>query len=479
MSTELRSAFTLPDAGVLGSARRLFDAIFAAGRALDAPPVNLALDGDAHELAAVLDEVANKIVARSVAVRHAYSIAHMVPPPATVAVIADAIIGALNQCAFITDEAPLAAALEHEVILWLLAQLKLPAGFGGVLTTGGTQSTTMAVRMALEQAVNRGFARERLAIVASDQAHLSIEKAALLAGLPVAAVHRIATDSRGCLRLDDVERLAAEIERRGGEPFFFLCTAGTTAGGRLEPATPFIRGASRRGAWCHVDAAYGGMASLMRDRADEVKAWAGCDSLSWDPHKTLFASYASGALMLRDPAALRLFSVPGCYGAGDPQSQPGWGHIDGSRRLEALKLWMMIRCFGTEGFRRLIEATVVNARWFADRVAASQELTLLDYPDTNIVLFGVRSDDLDDRNVNEAHLLLQQQLFVGGGPQLSTARVGGRLWLRAVLLNPVIEVAELEAIVQCLEQEATSCAAASAVDRRYDNENRSRHQPAS
>ena len=94
-------------------------------------------DGGRLSLAELLQELSKNVVAHCVNVRHPLSLGHMHPPPAAVTVLGDLLIGALNQCAFIWEEAPLAAAVEAAVVQWLCDRVGLSVGAGGLLTSGG------------------------------------------------------------------------------------------------------------------------------------------------------------------------------------------------------------------------------------------------------------------------------------------------------------------------------------------------------
>lgn len=427
-----------------------------------APPRNLDLalgDGCGSELLQVLEDVQQKILPHAIQVRHPQAMAHMVPPPATVAVVADLLIGLMNQCAFIWEEAPVASALEAEVLRWLCDQLHLPGHSTAYLTSGGTASNHLATLCAIERAGREAARTERYCIVASDQAHLSLEKAAFATGLGDHSVVRVPTDKRGRLLPGRFGETAMRVRREGRRPILFVCTAGTPSAGLIEPIDEILQTARAHSGWCHVDAAYGGMLCMSRG-SNESARWADADSLSWDPHKCLYVTYASGAFFLRDTEALRCLDVHGDYALkASASADPGARHLDGSRRLEALKLWMTIKYFGREGFADMTERTRHAAWVFARHVRSCSDFELLTEPDTNVVCFryvgGGQAESASD-SVNEA---VQHNLFRTGGPLVSTTRVGGRVWLRAVLLNPRVEECDIVTSLRSIRREAERQAA--------------------
>jgi L-2,4-diaminobutyrate decarboxylase len=307
-------------------------------------------------------------------------------------------------------------------------------------------SNTVAVYLALQRARARGSRFGRgLCVVTTDQAHLSIEKATALVGLPKEAVLRVPTDAAGRLVPGTLHEV---VVRHGGDPFLCVCTAGTTSAGVLEPAEEFLAIARAHGAWCHIDAAYGGFVSLTGARRQHVAQWREADSISWDAHKSLHASYSAGALLLRDDASRQVLRSRGAYALkGNGAADAGDDHFEGSRRMEALKLWMCIRHLGTTGYAALADRMLVLASHLALQIHAREELELLTDPDTGIVCFRYHSPSLGLDELNRVNRSIQQQLFLRGGPLLSSTRIGERDVLRAVLLNPRTTPADFMGVI--------------------------------
>jgi L-2,4-diaminobutyrate decarboxylase len=401
-------------------------------------------------LLSILEEVQHKVSRHAIHSRHPLAMAHMVPPPSTVSVIADLIIGLMNQCAFIWEEAPVAAAIEHEVLRWLSTQLGLPSGGQGLLTSGGTASNCLATFAAVDRARQRaGRIDDQWCVIASDQSHMSLDKAVALTGLHNDALVRMPTDARGRITPGLLAELSSDLRKAGRRLIMVVCTAGTTNAGTIEPVDEMITVARDHDAWLHVDAAYGGATRLSRHPHPSSAQWRLADSVSWDPHKSLYVSYASGALFLQDPRALGRLSVRGDYALKDEAARDaGTRHLDGSRRFEALKLWMAVKYFGRTGFAEITDQTLHLARIFSDEIQSFPSLRLVDEPDTNIVCFRYVADHLSEEELDAANLGLQRSLFFSEGPLLSSTRIGRRTVLRAVLLNPQLEARDIPSILQ-------------------------------
>ena len=381
----------------------------------------------------VLSDVNRSVVAHAIKNRHRWTLAHMVPPSALISVVADVLIGAMNECAFIWEESPLAATLEAESIRWMADRLGFKKSATGLLTSGGTMSNCLAAYLALKRAHERRLSDEpaRYCMIVSDQAHFSLDKAAAIIGLQPESVIRVATDYRGRLRQGELHRVTLHARQAGLSPFLFVCTAGTTNTGVLEGSDEFLTAARSCRAWCHIDAAHGGMMCLSKYEHPSMSQWAKADSVSWDPHKTLYVSYAVGALLLKDHASQAPMEFYSEYALKNDDDRPDAGawHLEGSRRFEALKLWMTIKHFGADGFTELIDHTLQLAKEFASRIRANDEFILIAEPDTNIVCFRVRHAELTDETLDAVNIAVPKDLFHSGRTLISTTQVGGRVVL--------------------------------------------------
>jgi glutamate/tyrosine decarboxylase-like PLP-dependent enzyme len=402
----------------------------------------------------VVDEACVALSSCGYPSRHPGAFAHMVPPPATISIIGDFLKASFNQCAFTVEQAPLAPALERAVLDWIKATLNLPSESAGLVTSGGTISNLTAAFLARERGKRLAPDARRCAIF-TDQSHFSVRKALRLLDIPVDAHFVIETEGDGSFTRTSFVETVRRSERAGYRPFLLVCTAGTTNAGLIEPIGDFSDLARRTGAWLHIDGAHGAYIALTH-RLDPGY-WAVADSVSWDPHKTLFATYPAGALLIRDPAEKAVLEQAAEYAfQNGAVEHPAKAHLEGSRGLEALKVWMTIRHFGRAGFALLAEHLTSAAATLAELIDAHSEFVLLSAPQTNIVCFrwtGSRGADLD--RVNSA---AQQAMYDEGEYLLSQTRLGGHVALRAVIQNPVTDHSHLKGMLERLAEIAIEIA---------------------
>ena len=267
-------------------------------------------------------------------------------------VLAELLIAALNVNAFTWLSSPAATELEVTVMDWLAQLLGLPRGWHGHIEDTASTATIAALAAARTR-------RPGGAVVASEQANFSVEKAARLVGLE----YRKAP-------VDEAYRMLPDIDLEGVTAV--VATAGTTATTSVDPVRELARRCADAGVWLHVDAAYAGSAAVCPEFRWCLDGVDDADSVVVNPHKWLFTPMDCSALWTRRPEAFHeAFSYVPEYLAATPEAIDikDYGPALG-RRFRALKLWFVLRWYGAEGLRALIRDHVRLAELFAALVEA-------------------------------------------------------------------------------------------------------------
>ena len=140
----------------------------------------------------------------------------------------------------------------------------------------------------------------------------------------------------------------------GIRPFAVVATAGTTSTTSVDPISAIASVCEHHEPLAHVDAAYGGAAAVAPELRWVLDGAERADSIVINPHKWLFTPIDCSVLWTRRPETLRgAFSIVPEYlttsdGTTDIPNLMDYGTSLG-RRMRALKLWMVIRHFGTDG----------------------------------------------------------------------------------------------------------------------------------
>ena len=313
-------------------------------------------------------------------------------------VAAELMIAAVGVNAMLWRTSPAATELELVVVDWLREALGLPEGLRGVILDTASTSSFTALLAARERAGERvreaGLAGgPPLAVYVSDQAHSSLEKAAIAGGLGRAAVRRIPTDRGFRMDVDALARAIADDRSRGVRPALIGATAGTTSTASVDPVAPIARVAEDTGAWLHVDAAYAGSAALLPELRDRFEGWERADSIVVNPHKWLGTSLDCSVLFFRDPAPFReaLALTPAYLASEDGEvvNLMDFG-LPLGRRFRALKLWVLFRCVGVDGLAASLREDIELARRFANRIERHPRFRLLAPPSFSTVCFRAK-----------------------------------------------------------------------------------------
>jgi aromatic-L-amino-acid decarboxylase len=303
-------------------------------------------------------------------------------------VLADLVSSGLGAQGMSWQTSPAATEVEDVVMEWLREMVGLPRTFTGVIEDTASTSTFTALLCARER--TSGFSQNRgglqaedapLVVYASDQAHSSVPKAALLAGFGAGHLRLIGTDDEHALRLDLLERAVEDDLAAGRRPCAVVAAVGTTATTALDPVAGVAALCARHDMWLHVDAALAGTAMICPEYRWMWEGVDRADSVVFNPHKWMGTGFDLSAYYVRDPEHLvRVMSTDPSYlrtaQDGLVRNLRDWG-IPLGRRFRALKLWFLLRSEGVEGLQARIRRDVGNAAWLAEQVVAAPEWALM------------------------------------------------------------------------------------------------------
>jgi aromatic-L-amino-acid decarboxylase len=298
-----------------------------------------------------------------------------------------------------------------------------------------------------------------MVVYASDQAHSSIEKDALLAGFGKRHLRLVATDRAHAMRIDALAE-AIEADRAAGlRPCAVVATTGTTGTTALDPVAGIAGVARRHGLWLHVDAALAGTAMVEPEYRWMWRGVEEADSLVFNPHKWMGPGFDLSACYVRDPQHLvRVMSTNPSYlrtaQDGEVRNLRDWG-IPLGRRFRALKLWFHILDVGVDGLRVRIRRDVENARWLADRVDETPGWErLAPVPLQTVTLRHVPSAADDEVRLASHNLAIARRVNEGGRAYLTPSVLKGQQTLRVSIGAEATERRHVEALWRELQDAA-------------------------
>jgi aromatic-L-amino-acid decarboxylase len=331
-------------------------------------------------------------------------------------ILAELLAAALNVNAMLWRTSPAATELEELAVDWLRQLVGLPAGLHGHIEDTASTSTLAALTAARHL-------RPGGAVLCSEHAHSSVDKAARLLELPLV---KIPADAEFRLRPDALAEALGSQEAAA-----VVATVGTTSTTSVDPVDAIAPLCADAGAWLHVDAAYAGPAMVCEENRWAFAGVERADSLVVNPHKWLFTPVDCSVLYTRRPDILRdAFSILPEYlrtSDEDVTNLMDYGPALG-RRFRSLKLWAVIRCHGREGLQALIREHMRLARLFAGWVEETPGWEVVAPVPFSVVCFRREGPDAE----NEA---LLARVNATGEAYLSHTVLEGRYVLRLAIGN--------------------------------------------
>jgi len=367
--------------------------------------------------------------------------------------LADLVASALSLHAISWIESPGTTQVELTVIEWFRRWFGLPDGAGGVFVSGGSAANMTALAVAREASV--GAMRRGLVVYLADQAHSSMARAARILGFEPDDVRVLPVDREYRMRPD---ALAAAMDvdlAEGRRPLLVAATAGATNTGAVDPLGELAAIARERGAWFHVDAAYGGAAVLTERGAAALRGIEDADSITFDPHKWLYQPYECGTLLVRRVADLhRAFEIVPDYlqDTASALVEPNLSDLGMqlTRGARALKVWTSFLTLGVDAFRRAIDRSLDLAERAAAYVSASDRLEIAAPPSLGVVCFrrSVSGGEDEAQRVNAA---IVADLASTGWGFVSSTRLRERYVARVCVLNHTTTWGDVERVLRFFE----------------------------
>ncbi|MBV1880095.1 MAG: hypothetical protein KUG82_00580 [Pseudomonadales bacterium] len=351
-----------------------------------------------------LELLAPHVFGRAARLDDSQALAHMDPPTPWITWATTLWNARLNQNLLHPATAPFAIEAEKKVMDWLVPFYGMNEGH---MCSGSTIANLTALWAARD---TKGIEK----VVASNAAHISIEKAAKILGLPY---EQVATNAKGQIDPNKIGDISNAC---------LVLTAGTTATGVID-----LLSLAGQAKWTHVDAAWAGPLRLSQTHAQLLDGIDKADSVAVSAHKWLFQPKDSALIMLRDvDVANSAISFGGGYLA-----TPNVG-VQGSRGASAIPLLATLIAWGKEGIADRIDHSMSMASVLATELSKEDNISLWAMPETGVTVF---------RPLTMSTEAFSQRLPDG---MFSHCVLDGEKWVRSVAANPLADIDKIILAVQ-------------------------------
>jgi glutamate/tyrosine decarboxylase-like PLP-dependent enzyme len=412
------------------------------------------LNDDPTDPVAVIDELVAKSEGGIMAMSSGRFFGWVIGGTLPAALGADWLVSAWDQNAAMRYASPATAAIEESAGKWLVELLGLPEGSDVGFTTGGTTANFVGIT------AGRGWVLERagwdinakgfngapgITVLAGAERHTSVDLALRYSGLGLPTL--VDADDQGRII---PSALAAALDGVDG-PVIVLLQAGNLHSGAFDPMRECIELAHAKGAWVHVDGAFGLWAAASPRYKQQLDGIELADSWATDAHKTLNVPYDCGVAIVSvaDPAkkdaAVKAFGVQASYLPRDGAfADPMEATPEMSRRARGVPVWAALRQLGRSGVISLVNNLAANANVLALGLALLPDVEVL-----NDVVFTQVSLSFGS---NERTQEVTRRLIEDGTVWMSGSKWQGRDILRISVSNWSTDAAEVAVAIDAVKR---------------------------
>lgn len=386
-----------------------------------------------------------------------------------VALAADWLTGAWDQNSGIFATSRVVSVAEEIAAQWLLDLFDLPRDSGLGFVTGCQMANFTALAAARHAVLRRAgwnveldglIGAPRVNLVVSAESHVTIHTSMRMLGFGMRALQAVDTDEQGRMK---PEALRALMENLSG-PTILCAQAGNVNTGAVDPLREIAAIAREHDLWFHVDAAYGGGLAFSDTHKSKLRGIELADSVTFDPHKWMFVPFSCGATLVRDGAQILRdsFDMSPEYLSeqrGFPDAQFDffrYGQM-GTRRFNALKLWMCFKFMGKNGYAETTERHIELTQHLAHRLDETPGFQRVGEIETAVCCFRylpetVRAMAPEDQD--QVQQALQQRIERSGKAFFPSTILHGRRALRVNINSYLTEQRHIDDLVELLTREA-------------------------
>lgn len=328
-----------------------------------------------------------------------------------VTVGADWITSAWDQNCGLFVTSPVVSVIEEVAREWLLELFNLPRTASVGFVTGCQMANFTGLASARDAVLRRaGYNVEEqgmigapaVNMVISAEAHITIHASLRMLGFGTRNLHVVESDEQGRMRSDSLRQTLAGLKG----PTIVCAQAGNVNTGSVDPLRQLGEITRERGAWLHVDGAFGLWALASRDHRSLLDGVDLADSWATDAHKWLNVPYDNGIVIVRDSAAHRAsMTVTAEYleqTAGAERDPFDWAP-EFSRRGRGITVYAALRHLGRRGVESLVDRLCARARQMADLLRREKNVRVLNDVVLNQVLVRfAESDEMTRRAITRA-----------------------------------------------------------------------------
>lgn len=367
--------------------------------------------GDAHQIVELLDKYGSPATVAQVGGRY-FGFVNGSVVPAGLAAKNLSIFWDQNTAMQVIS--PISSKLETVVQNWLIELLGLPLETVAGFVSGTSMANFCGLAAARYRILKKQgwditeqglFGAPKIRVVTGKQAHSTILKAISLVGFGKGNIEWVDVDSEGRILMDNIPEL--------DDKTILILQAGNVNSGAFDDFEGICKKAREKGAWIHIDGAFGLWAGATTRLKHLTKGFEHADSWAVDGHKTLNTPYDSGIILCRDKEALvSSLHMSGGYIVIGNERDGMYFTPEMSRRARIIELWATLKYLGREGIDQMVYGLHERAKQFASLLKEVEGFEVLNEVAFNQVIVQCQTDEITNRVISEIQEL--RECWVGG-----------------------------------------------------------------
>lgn len=373
--------------------------------------------------------------------------------------LAEALAASVNMNSGGWKASPAATEIERRTIKWIAELIGYPDTCGGLFTSGGTMANFTALLTALRNTApydttddglqKEGFHSKFTIYMSEHEGHVSITRVADLLNLGRNSIRRVPDRDDFSMDPAALRSIIKKDIAEGMIPICVVAQVGSINVGVIDPLEDIADICKEYDIWFHADGACGAVGAMLPEKKHLYKGLERADSVTLDPHKWLYIQYECGCLLVKNKEKLRRsFSMKAPYLQGIlPTEYTGLDYFDYgpqmSRGFKALKIWMTLKAYGANGYRKLLTQNIQCAGHLDQLVRVADDFESFHQP--NLFIYSFRylpekykietqeNPDLMDeinKKLDQINQMIADEIQLSGTAFVMTTRLRGLTVLR-------------------------------------------------
>lgn len=402
-----------------------------------------------------------KFIDQSIHLHHPGYIGHQVAPPLPLAALCDLISAFLNSLSDLFEMGPVGTVMEKVLINWMSKLIGFGPNSDGFFTSGGSLGNFTALLAARQAKTGYnvwkdGMKNKNLVILASEQSHYSVKKAAQIIGLGENGVISIPTDKNFCMDVNALKQKYNEAIDEGKKIIAVVSGSCVTATGSYDPIDLIADFCEENDLWLHVDGAHGASALLSDKYKGLLKGIERADSVIWDAHKMLLMpAFATAVIFKNSKNSYKAFYEEASYVLEKGKAKKWYNLLrrtfECTKPTMSLKLYMSLLVYGQEFFANYVTSMYDLTKKFAELIKEQSGFELAVEPQSNIICF--RYIPLDFKgDVNILQKTIRKKILKTGSFYIVKVDLNDKTYLRCTVINPLTTETELNDLLNLIRK---------------------------